>query len=82
MPAMNSASVKSELTTAALSLELPDDLVKQRVHQIGQDLLSSSRYVREPDFKSIHPFDLEFLFRAYDERFLPRTAAVRSTDGG
>jgi hypothetical protein len=66
---MNSSSVKSELTTAALSLKPADEVVRQRVHQIGQDLISGSRYVREPDFKSIHPFDLEFLFRAYDERF-------------
>jgi hypothetical protein len=77
---MHSSSSRQQLADAVLSLKPADDQVRQRVHQIGQDLLAGSRHVREPDFKSIHPFDLEFLFRTYDERFFASHCS-RALDG-
>ena len=48
---------------------LSEELIQQRVRQIQQDVLAHSRHLRELDFTSIHPRDLEFLFGAYDKRF-------------
>ncbi len=44
-------------------------MILGHAHQIRRDLLSSSRYIRQPNFTAIHPHDLEFLFANYDERF-------------
>ena len=38
--------------------------------EIGRELIARSGWIDEPDFTSIHPTDLEILFRAYDRRFL------------
>jgi hypothetical protein len=57
------------LAETVLSWRLPEDSIRQRLGQIHQDALASSRYLRRPNFIQIHPADLEFLFRAYDERF-------------
>lgn len=46
-----------------------DEWIRERVQQIHQEVLAQSRYIRQPNFTSIHPQDLEFLFHAYDERF-------------
>lgn len=54
---------------SALSLHLPEELIRQRLQEIHHDVLAQSRYVREANFRAIHPHDLEFLFKAYDERF-------------
>lgn len=37
--------------------------------QIGKLLLSKSRYIDDPNFRRIHPDDLEFAFDEYDRRF-------------
>ena len=37
---------------------------------IGGRLLEASRFATEPDFTRLHAEDVEFLFRAYDARFL------------
>ena len=66
---MTSASAKSTLTGTVVSSRLPEDVIKQRVHRIHQDVLAHSPYLRAADFTRIHPQDVEFLFRAYDERF-------------
>lgn len=52
-----------------LSLHLPEEVIRQRLDEIHQDVLAQSRYIREANFRTIHPHDLEFLFKAYDERF-------------
>jgi len=52
-----------------VSFSLPEELIQQRVQQIHQEVLAHSRYLRETDFRAIHPQDLEYLFGAYDERF-------------
>lgn len=64
------ASARSTLADTILSLRLPEELILQRVHHIHHDVLAHSLYIREPNFTKIHPRDLEFLFGAYDERFL------------
>lgn len=66
---MSPASVQSALTDTVISFRLPEELIQQRVHQIQQDVLVHSRYIRETNFTAIHPRDLEYLFGAYDERF-------------
>jgi len=63
-------SALSALTDTIRSLSLPDESIRQRVRQIHADVLAHSRYIREPDFAAIHPWDLEFLFGSYDGRFL------------
>src|SRR4051812_4059801 len=45
-------------------------MVRQHLHTIRRQMLTRSRYIREPNFTSIHPADLEFLFGAYDQLFL------------
>jgi hypothetical protein len=54
--------------TPEFSLREKSILELQR--QIHRDLLAHSRHVREPNFAAVHPQDLEFLFDAYDQRFL------------
>ncbi len=58
------------LANAVLSLRLSEELIQHRLESIHQDVLAHSRYIRDADFKTIHPRDLKFLFDAYDERFL------------
>lgn len=38
--------------------------------EIFDEVLVGSEYIRQPDFESIHPRDLRFLYAAYDDRFL------------
>jgi len=64
---------KSPLADTILFTRLPEESIQQLVRQIQQDVLAHSRYLREPDFRAIHPHDLQFLFGAYDERFFCRT---------
>ncbi len=59
----------SVLADAVASTRLSEELIRHRFGQIQQDLLAHSRYLRESDFTSIHPCDLEFLFDAYDVQF-------------
>jgi hypothetical protein len=66
---MPTAAPALALADTVLIANLPGSLIQQRVQHIQQDVLAHSNYLREPDFKSIHPRDLEFLFRAYDEHF-------------
>jgi hypothetical protein len=58
------------LADTVLSLRLPEESIHHHVRQIHQDVLAHSRHIRVADFKAIHPRDLEFLFGAYDDRFL------------
>ncbi len=51
-------------------MRLPEELIEQRVSEIQRDLLAQSRHLRAVDFTAIHLVDLEFLFNAYDTRFL------------
>jgi hypothetical protein len=66
---MPTAAPALALADTVLVANLPGSLIQQRVQHIQQDVLTHSNYLREPDFKAIHPRDLEFLFRAYDEHF-------------
>lgn len=43
--------------------------IAARKTQIHALILSQSKYLDAPNFKRIHPADLELLFAAYDERF-------------
>jgi hypothetical protein len=52
-----------------LSAGMAEDRVRQGQKQIHAGLISVSRYVTEPNFRSIHPSDLEWLFLRYDEVF-------------
>ncbi len=85
---MNSitAVAGSGLADAVATLQLPKELIQQRIRQIQQDLLAHSHYLRESDFTAIHPGDLEFLFDAYDPKngsysakpiFVSRSLGVR-----
>lgn len=60
----------SALVDTILSSKPPAELIGQRTRQIHDDVLAHSPYIRQAGFTAIHPKDLEFLFRAYDEHFL------------
>jgi hypothetical protein len=66
---MPTAAPAHALANAVLVVDLPENLIQQRVQRIQRDVLVHSNDLREPDFKAIHARDLEFLFRAYDEHF-------------
>ena len=59
-----------QLADLLLSSHSPEESVRERQHEIFQQLLSGAPYLRQPNFTSIHTRDLEFLFAAYDARFL------------
>ena len=65
-----SPSPASAFAEALLSLKPSEELILSRVHQIHQDVLARSPHIRQANFTTIHPRDLEFLFVAYDECFL------------
>jgi hypothetical protein len=48
---------------------LPDEEVATRTARIAAGLLGDSPYLREPNFTSFHPDDLERLFDSYDRLF-------------
>ena len=52
-----------------LSLQIPEAHVRHGQQNIHAGLIAESRYVREANFRSIHPADLEWLFQRYDEFF-------------
>ena len=54
---------------AVRSFSQPEEAIQRRVREIHQDLLAHSHYIGESDFTRIHTEDIQFLFRAYDERF-------------
>jgi hypothetical protein len=59
----------SGLTGRLTSFNPAPDEITQRTRQIQEDVLRHSSYLRQPDFKAIHPRDLDFLFDAYDRAF-------------
>lgn len=61
--------IKRALAEKVLSFNLSEELIRERVHQIQQKVLTHSPYLRDADFTRIHTHDLKFLFDAYDERF-------------
>lgn len=65
----NQVDARARLTERILSLTLPDGAARLRIQEIHREIRERSRYLREPDFRSIHTSDVAFLFRAYDERF-------------
>ena len=66
---MPTAAAAQALADLILAADPPHPLIRERAGRIQRDLLAHSNYLREPDFKAIHPRDLELLFRAYDEQF-------------
>jgi hypothetical protein len=67
---MATPSTTDALAGTVFSFVLPAYAIQERTRQIHQAVLAHSRYLRYADFTAIHPEDLEFLFDAYDERFL------------
>jgi len=67
---MTPASPIASLADLALQCKLPEEAILEHQRQIHHDLLGQSKYVREANFTTIHPRDLELLFDAYDRRFL------------
>ena len=63
-------SITDVLTNTVLSFSLPPEAIQNLTGQIHQDILAHSRHIWHSDFTAIHPEDLEFLFGAYDQRFL------------
>jgi hypothetical protein len=61
---------RSALTNTILSFRAAEDSIRQRQQHIHRETLTNSAYVREPNYRSIHARDLEFLFRTYDAQFL------------
>ena len=65
--------------------ERPPDPGRERIHawtgEIGRELIAASSWIDEPDFTAIHPDDLEFLFDAYDRRFLQGRTRRRIAPG-
>ncbi len=51
------------------STTLDAETIASQTAQIHADALRASRYLRTPNFETIHPNDLGLLFAAYDERF-------------
>jgi hypothetical protein len=62
-------SDREALSQVALYTRFPEEFIERRIREIRLNLLSQSRYLREPNFTRIHPSDLEFLFDAYDRGF-------------
>ena len=73
-PRLRSTADRSEALRSLARVLLANDPGAARsrswTRDIGQRLLRASPYAREPDFTSLHPDDLSFLFDAYDARFL------------
>ena len=63
-------SEPSKLVERALSPGLDAKAIRALQQEIGDRLLAESSCVRDPDFTTLHPDDLRFLFQAYDDRFL------------
>ena len=64
--------------------QLPDPGCKRInawTREIGRELVAASSWIGEPNFDAIHPDDLAFLFRAYDQRFLKGFAGRRLAPG-
>jgi hypothetical protein len=61
--------VTSRLAEFISNFREPDPIIRARIHDINDEILRRSPYIRQPNFASIHPHDLEFLFGAYDARF-------------
>lgn len=55
--------------TDLLSSSLPEDRTAQLFHDIHSGLIASSRHITEPNFRKIHPDDLQWLFDRYDALF-------------
>ncbi|MEO8597935.1 MAG: SprT-like family protein [Candidatus Solibacter sp.] len=66
---MTPASARKTLADAALGFHAPEGAIQQRVRAIHQWVLNRSQYIRQPNYTSIHPQDLELLFAAYDREF-------------
>jgi hypothetical protein len=64
-----SPTAKSILVSTVLHSSVPEALIRERVQQIHRHVLTHSRYIRQADFKVIHPEALELLFAAYDKGF-------------
>ena len=67
-----------------LGEQLPDpgrERINAWTREIGRELVAASSRISEPNFASIHPDDLAFLFRAYDRRFLKGFARRRLAPG-
>jgi hypothetical protein len=60
----------SALADRVLSLCLPEETICHQLSGIRSELLANSRHIKEPNFTAIDPRDVEFLFDAYDSRFL------------
>ncbi len=57
------------LAEALLATTLPEPAIVDRLERVHDSLLGQSRFIRQPNFNSIHPQDLQFLFHAYDRGF-------------
>jgi hypothetical protein len=66
---MAESSANTALADAALSFREPEPSIRTHLRRIHETVLANSPYIRQPDFRAIHPLDLESLFGAYDERF-------------
>ena len=66
---MVSNAAAASLAETILTFKLDDELIRERVQRVHQEVLAQSRNIRQPNFTSIHTRDLEYLFAAYDERF-------------
>ena len=69
---MTTPAKARSLADILLQVNLPEEIVGNRVQLIQREILTHSRYVREADFRSIHDDDLDFLFKRYDEQFFGR----------
>lgn len=66
---MNPVSATGEFAAFLLQAKPEDAAIRQRLDGIHRHMLAHSSYIRKPAFESIHPNDIEMLFRAYDEQF-------------
>ena len=62
-------SAQRALADDVLTTRLSETVIQDRRSEIHQAVLTQSHYLRQANFAAIHSRDLEFLFRAYDERW-------------
>ena len=69
-----------KLDDAVLARDLADEWIARSLRHIQKVLLNHSANLRNADFQAIDPFDLELLFRLYDDVFFGG-ACARALDG-
>jgi hypothetical protein len=60
---------RQKLAHRVLTVTLPEEMIREFVRAIHDDVLARSRHVSGADFQAIHTRDLALLFDGYDRLF-------------